>query len=605
MSLAAIDEAHCASSWGHDFRPAYLAVGAVLDRVAPRVPRMALTATLAPRAESEAVRVLGLGNAPPNSAPRLGRLARHAASMDRPNIEYAVRMVAASGTLGRRGRGAAARPVADSDIDDDGVAGGDEARCDDLVGALRARGMLDASGIIFCHSRRTCGLVATLLKRRRIVAAAYHAGMRPDDRESVQDRWMKGEIKIVVATIAFGMGVDRQDVRFVVHWTLPRSLAAYYQESGRCGRDGAPALALAYHSARENGLLLFLAVKDAKSARRGAKRGRGKRGRYGAAAATAAAAAAAGAGAGADQPPEDKVDAVREVLEFATAPTCRRAALLLHLGESLTPAIRARHTVPCCDACADPVAARTAAAKIKNDIDAQGGARAGKRKLADVVERAPARAAVVVDLVDSDDDPEDSDSIDLDAESDGFVELPPGATAEEILEILGDLERGSGGNSGGSATKSGSGPSTSSSSSAPPAPPSSSAAGAPLGKRPRMMADSDQPMTAQQRLEEQEQRMARERAKNATVPADARERARETFRKWMAKNLGPFGAPVEDCNALADAEEAKIHAKCLANADLTSASAMFSRLVNETTIEMRRKTLCVEKFVPWKRAKRV
>ncbi len=202
ISLFAIDEAHCVSQWGHDFRPDYLALSQLHERW-PAVPRIALTATATRATRAEIAARLSLAEA------------RHfVASFDRPNIQYRI-----------------------------------EAKADpsrQLLELVRNEHAGDA-GIVYCLSRASVDKTAEFLSRNGITALPYHAGLDARTRTAHQARFLREDGLIMVATIAFGMGIDKPDVRFVAHLDLPKSVEGYYQETGRAGRDGRPATAwLAY-----------------------------------------------------------------------------------------------------------------------------------------------------------------------------------------------------------------------------------------------------------------------------------------------------------------------------------------------------------------------
>ncbi len=196
LSLLAVDEAHCVSEWGHDFRPEYRQLGRLRQRY-PKVPMLALTATATERVRADILTQLRL------SDPHI-----HIASFDRPNIYYEVR-TKHKGSYG------------------------------ELLQLLREQD--GASIIIYCQSRKGVDELSSVLARDGINALPYHAGLDTEQRNENQQRFTRDDVPVLVATIAFGMGINKPDVRAVIHYDLPRNLEGYYQESGRSGRDGLPA----------------------------------------------------------------------------------------------------------------------------------------------------------------------------------------------------------------------------------------------------------------------------------------------------------------------------------------------------------------------------
>lgn len=204
LEFVAVDEAHCISSWGHDFRPEYRALRALRERF-PQVPILALTASATERVRKDIVEMLGIQAA-----------RQFVASFNRPNLSYRVipRVTPMKQIL---------EILADHN---------------------------DETGIIYCLSRAKTEAVAADLSKRGIKTAAYHAGLTALERDKRQELFTRDEIQVMVATIAFGMGVDKPDVRFVIHHDLPKNIESYYQETGRAGRDGLPSeCVLLYSSA--------------------------------------------------------------------------------------------------------------------------------------------------------------------------------------------------------------------------------------------------------------------------------------------------------------------------------------------------------------------
>ena len=269
VALLAIDEAHCVSQWGHDFRPEYLQLGALAGQF-PGVPRIALTATADTRTRREMAESLFADGC-----------RTFTASFDRPNLHYRV------------------QPRSNARAQ--------------IVDFVRGRHSGE-SGIVYCLSRKRAEQVAGWLSAEGFEALAYHAGLDAEQRRSVQDCFIREEGVIVVATIAFGMGIDKPDVRFVAHMDLPRSIESYYQETGRAGRDGLPADAWMIYGLEDvYRLRQMLAASDLSDDRQRIDR--------------------------------QRLDAL---LAYCERVDCRRPALLGYFGE--------RHEGDCghCDNCQDP-----------------------------------------------------------------------------------------------------------------------------------------------------------------------------------------------------------------------------------------------------------
>jgi len=267
VALIAIDEAHCVSQWGHDFRPEYAALGELRDHF-PDMPFIALTATADPQTREDIVRVLGLKAA-----------RRFITSFDRPNIRYTV--------LEKH------RPQSQ------------------LLRFLGTQG--GRSGIVYALSRKRVEEIAAFLTEHGFAAAPYHAGLPAQTRKHVQEQFLRDDLAIVVATVAFGMGIDKPNVRFVVHYDMPRHMEGYYQETGRSGRDGLPAEAL-----------LLFGTQDVAAARYQLEQGSNENQR------------------------RIELHKLNSMVGFAESLTCRRRVLLGYLGET--------SATDCgnCDICLDP-----------------------------------------------------------------------------------------------------------------------------------------------------------------------------------------------------------------------------------------------------------
>ncbi len=267
LALLAIDEAHCVSQWGHDFRPEYVALGELRTHF-PGVPMIALTATADPQTRNDVALRLGLAEAE-----------RYVAGFDRPNIRYTVL---------------------------------EKSRPFEQLKAFLAPRHQEA-GIVYALTRKRVDELAERLQSEGMAAAAYHAGMSGERRQHVQEAFIRDELRVVVATVAFGMGIDKPDVRFVAHFDVPKNIEGYYQETGRAGRDGLASETLLLYGLRD--------VVMVRNLLEGSENEEQKR---------------------------VELHKLNAMVDFAEALTCRRQVLLNYFGEHLD------HECGNCDVCLNP-----------------------------------------------------------------------------------------------------------------------------------------------------------------------------------------------------------------------------------------------------------
>ncbi|XP_061362523.1 ATP-dependent DNA helicase Q-like 3 isoform X2 [Gastrolobium bilobum] len=281
LSLIAIDEAHCISTWGHDFRPSYRKLSSLRSRL-PDVPVLALTATAVPKVQKDVVDSLQMQN------PLILK-----SSFNRPNIYYEVRY---------------------KNLLDDAYA--------DLCNTLKSKG--DVCAIIYCLERSMCDDLSANLSQSGISCAAYHAGLNNKMRTSVLDDWISSKIKVVVATVAFGYGIDRKDVRIVCHFNIPKSMEAFYQESGRAGRDQLPSTSLLYYGVDDRKRMEFILSNS------GSKKLQSSNSQ--------------------EESSRVSLTAFNQMVEYCEGSGCRRKRILESFGEQVTASLCGKT----CDSCRHP-----------------------------------------------------------------------------------------------------------------------------------------------------------------------------------------------------------------------------------------------------------
>jgi RecQ family ATP-dependent DNA helicase len=208
-----IDEAHCVSQWGHDFRPDYKEL-ACLKGQYPGIPFMALTATANKQVQLDILSVLQMQNC-----------SKYEQSFNRPNLIYKILPKNKETT--------------------------------EKIVEFIYKHHAKQSGIVYCLSKKACEEMAEKLTKAKLKAAFYHAGLHKEDRARIQNDWGLNRLHIIVATVAFGMGIDKPDVRYVIHFSLPQSLEGYYQETGRAGRDGKESTCLLFYNYRDKSTVFF------------------------------------------------------------------------------------------------------------------------------------------------------------------------------------------------------------------------------------------------------------------------------------------------------------------------------------------------------------
>ncbi len=287
ISFVAVDEAHCISEWGHDFRPEYRRIREMIVAIDANIPIIALTATATPKVQSDIVKNLALENH-----------TTYLSSFNRDNLIYEVRPKISP-----------------------------EKTIQNMIQVIKS--MNGQSGIIYVQARKTTEKIAELLQVNGVNAAPYHAGLDAKTRAKIQDGFLMEEIDVIVATIAFGMGIDKPDVRFVFHYDIPKSIENYYQETGRAGRDGLQSRCIAYYAYKDiNKLEKFLRDKTVAEREMGAQ-------------------------------------LLEEIIAYVETGSCRRVFLLDYFGEEFT----AEQCGNLCDNCKNPKPVIEATDDVKIALD--------------------------------------------------------------------------------------------------------------------------------------------------------------------------------------------------------------------------------------------